>query len=192
MHIGCGRNLFAGWLNTDIAPVHGDAAYLDATRRFPFADDTFDCVFNEHIIEHVPFECGQVLLRESLRVLKPGGKIRISTPNLRNIASLISDTESEVRRNYIEVVSKKYVPANTARLAGFVVNNFYWDFGHYFVYDPDTLRFALTQAGFSNIVECELGVSSTPALDRLETHGGVVGDEINRFESMVFEAAKPV
>ncbi|MBZ0097399.1 MAG: class I SAM-dependent methyltransferase [Sulfuricella sp.] len=38
-----------------------------------------------HIAEHIPFDALQVLVREALRVLKPGGLLILETPNPENI-----------------------------------------------------------------------------------------------------------
>lgn len=38
-----------------------------------------------HLAEHLPFDALQVLIRESLRVLKPGGLLILETPNPENI-----------------------------------------------------------------------------------------------------------
>ncbi len=190
LQIGCGHQRLAGWLNSDYQPRHGDVMFLDATRRFPFPDASLDFIFSEHMIEHVPYPAGQVMLRECHRVLKPGGCLRLSTPNLVNIASLMAAPLAEEKRNYIEKVSARYIPLNHARLPGFVVNNFFWDFWHWFVYDPDTLSQALAQAGFTAIAPVGSGQSRHPELTGLERHGDSVGADLDRFETMIFEASK--
>lgn len=57
----------------------------DFNETSPFEDGSFDCVTCLEMIEHVenPF----ALLRELYRVLKPGGTLVISTPNILNIRS---------------------------------------------------------------------------------------------------------
>lgn len=44
-----------------------------------FASDSFDAIFSSHVLEHVPDP--EVLIKESLRVLKPGGIFVAVTPN---------------------------------------------------------------------------------------------------------------
>ena len=79
--LGTSNNVLEGWLNTDIDLYHDPVVYLDATKRFPFDDNTFDYIASEHMIEHVEYEAAQVMLQECFRVLKPGGRVRIATPD---------------------------------------------------------------------------------------------------------------
>src|SRR6202041_3534907 len=63
LQIAASNNLLPGWLNTDIIPNCGSVAYLDASNRFPFDDDTFDCIMAEHMIEHIDYQAAQSMLR---------------------------------------------------------------------------------------------------------------------------------
>lgn len=47
--------------------------------HLPFPDASFDVVVNNHVIEHVPNQQGQV--DEIARVLRPGGLMYLATPN---------------------------------------------------------------------------------------------------------------
>lgn len=53
-------------------------------RSLPFADATFDCVVSFETVEHVVD--GRAFLAELRRVLRPGGKLICSTPNIRYTA----------------------------------------------------------------------------------------------------------
>jgi hypothetical protein len=55
-----------------------------------------------------------------------------------------------------------------------VINNFFHSWGHRFVYDPQTLRHALLEAGFVDVESVPLGelerhLAETPELRELET-----------------------
>jgi predicted SAM-dependent methyltransferase len=191
LQIGGGRNRLEGWLNTDYRPRSPEQVYLDATQPFPFADATFHCVFSEHVIEHLAYREGQFMLRECHRILQPGGKIRVATPNLLNIVGLAMPEKNPLQRRYIAMATERYIPENRAGRAAFVINNFFWDFGHYFVYDPECLTAALAEAGFGQITAWQPGESDDPQLAGLEQHGQVIGEELNQFETMVFQAVRP-
>jgi len=68
-------NRAAGHLELENATFHrGDILNM------PFPDNTFDVVFNEGVIEHLPEY--EDAFREMVRVAKPGGKIIVGVPNL--------------------------------------------------------------------------------------------------------------
>jgi SAM-dependent methyltransferase len=60
---------------------------VDITDAFPYPDNTFDLIIaievSEHILDHETF------FNESSRILKPNGKIYISTPNILSMKSRV-------------------------------------------------------------------------------------------------------
>lgn len=52
----------------------------DLNQKIPFADDTFTCVYALSLLEHLLNGCH--FLKECQRILKPGGKLVILTPNI--------------------------------------------------------------------------------------------------------------
>jgi SAM-dependent methyltransferase len=60
---------------------------VDVTSSFPYPDNSFDRVIavevTEHILDHETF------FRETHRILKPGGKLYVSTPNVLSMKSRI-------------------------------------------------------------------------------------------------------
>jgi predicted SAM-dependent methyltransferase len=79
LNLGCGRNIMQGYINADIFPYAGVDKIFDATKRFPFDDDTFDEVFASHFLEH--FTEPEKILEEIHRVTKAGGEVKILTPH---------------------------------------------------------------------------------------------------------------
>lgn len=72
-----------------------------------------------------------------------------------------------------------------------MINNFFWAWGHRFLYDADTLRQALCAAGFNDIQFYKPGISAHPNLKNLEVHGRELkSEEINQFETVVIDACK--
>lgn len=167
LHLGCGNHIIEGWLNCDYLPYSEQVMRLDVTERFPFPDGTFDYAFSEHMIEHIPYPAGQHMLDESFRVLKPGGKIRITTPDLAFLFGLYQNDKTDLQKAYIQWTATDN-PAVPFALDTFVINNFVRAWGHQFIYDEKVLRGALERAGFQNITRCNLNESSAEVFRDLE------------------------
>jgi ubiquinone/menaquinone biosynthesis C-methylase UbiE len=149
-------------------------------------------VYGEHVLGEFTYPTGLFMLRECHRVLKPGGRIRLSTPNLENILTLGGPQDAGViERMYVRWAAERYLPQVRQCEAAFVLNYFFRGHSLVFVYSPELLTLALTTAGFTQLSFHEPGRSDDANLAGLESHGRIVGEDINRFESMVVEATKP-
>jgi len=191
LHLGSGGSELPGWFNTDlVAGVSGTLRFLDVTEPFPIPDDAVAFLFGEHLIEHLPYVEGLQMLRECWRVLRRDGVIRITTPSLARILSLYGGSGSDLEVRYKRWAIARFVPEADSDLDSFVINNFFHNWGHKFIYDEETLRLALTRAGFTEIVSVPIGESMHPELRDLERHGSEIGDEFNQFESFALEARK--
>lgn len=191
LHVGAGHNQLAGWLNTDRDPRDG-AVYLDAAAPFPLPTAAFWSVFSEHLIEHLPYPAGMAMLRESHRVLRPGGRVRVATPDLRAVVSVLDRAGGDVARRYASWLRRSYFPDAHGPDAAFAVNQVLRAWGHRFVYDHETLRAALEAAGFDGVERSALHDSPDPALRGLERHGLDDGHEdFTRFETLILEAVRP-
>lgn len=194
LHLGTGPDyqLDDSWLASDLNP-HYDRriVYLDASLPFPFPDATFDYVFSEHLIEHLTYPQGEGMLRECFRVLKPGGRIRVGTPDLRVFIGLFAESLGDVQQEYIRYHVDKFLKPVGIHNPVFVLNNIVRNWGHQFLYDEATLRAAVKQAGFVDLKRYASGESDDPNLKGLEFHGKVVKNEaMNAYETMVIEARK--
>ena len=139
------------------------------------------------MIEHVDYHQGWYMLSECFRILKPGGKIRIATPDLKKLIDLYSPEKTQEQKEYISSVMELWRPelVNYPE-EGYVVNAVF-GFYHKFIYDDATLSFALKKCGFSDIKVM------TPRTSQFEEFRGIdvhVGDYIE-FETLVIEAEKP-
>ncbi|MBK7875263.1 MAG: class I SAM-dependent methyltransferase [Planctomycetes bacterium] len=76
-------------IEVDLFPRKGIRGVLaDACAPLPFQDASFDVVVTMEGIEHFENQTG--FLRECARVLKPGGKLILTTPNMLHLSSRIS------------------------------------------------------------------------------------------------------
>ena len=165
LQLGSGPNGLPGWLNTDIAPLSADVMLLDATRTFPLPEASFAAVYSEHQIEHLRMDEGLAMLRESYRVLEPGGRIRIATPDLMALVRCLECAEDSDAAHYVKWMYHRHIadeersvledtgilpaiPSSpAAALACRILNNAHHNWGHRFLYDEWTLKELLQAAG---------------------------------------------
>jgi predicted SAM-dependent methyltransferase len=191
LQLACGSNHPIGWLNTDYYHPSDTTACLDVTERFPFADHTFTAILAEHVIEHFTYLDGKAMMAECFRTLKPGGILRLSTPNIRFYTGLFEPENMEkLKESYVIPHQKAWVPFADEARATFVLNNLVRNWRHLFVYDFETVAALLKSVGFTDISLKEIGESDHPDLigvDRLFRDAG----DFERLSNMVLEAAKP-
>ncbi len=158
LNIGSNIDVLDGWFNVDFQPVCPGQYYMDAAARFPFPEKSFDFIRSEHMIEHIPYPQGIGMLRECHRVMRPGGLIRIATPDLKKLSKLYDTPLSNEQRAYADAVFRRWRSDCQSSKVGVVINNIF-KFGHEFIYDDDTLGEALHKAGFTAIVQRRPGHS---------------------------------
>jgi len=90
LHLGCGPKYLPGFLNIDGNLFNKIDLWLDVRNGLPFPSNTVDSIYSTHMFEHFYPDELQLLLRECLRVLKPGGGIRLIVPNLGSAISAYS------------------------------------------------------------------------------------------------------
>ena len=191
LHIGCGGKILSGWLNSDYYPQSADILYLDATKPFPIGNNEFDYVFSEHMIEHISYSQGLLMLAECFRILKDKGTVRISTPDLLFLIDLYKDDKSDLQKEYINWATDNHIKYAHYYDDTFVINNFMRDFGHLFIYDEKTLRSSLGKAGFTNVRRCTLNQSEDDSLRNLEKVKRIP-EKFLRLETITLEGRKLV
>ena len=188
LHIGSGWRLLDGWLNTDLELIP-DVMQMDATQRFPFADGTFQYVYTEHMIEHVPYPQGTLMLRECHRVMRKGGVIRVITPDLAAIIGLYRSGLSAIQKEYLSWFCQAFVPAEYPHNAASAINAMFRQWGHQFIYDEATLAEAMRAAGFRSVTRWLLGESDHSDLQNLGNQQRYPDGLLN-FESLALEGCK--
>ena len=190
LQIGAGRDHLDGWLTTDLVPRELNTVYLDARRRFPLHDDTLDYIAAEHIIEHFEYRTAIQMLKECHRVLKDGGVLRLSTPDMHLVRRLMNPPLTPVLERYVSWSNRRYDSICDPHSTAHVVNRLQHEWGHQFLYDAGTLIGALEQCGFTEVTECTAGKSSHSSLIDIDRHAVEIGAEFNELESLIVEATK--
>lgn len=189
--IGAGPTSLPGWIATDLTPTRSDVIFLDAGEPFPFATASVDRIHTEHMIEHIDFATGQTMLGECARVLKPGGRIRIATPDYDTMIRLaVGPLDAEAEGLVRESNGRHDVADQQLGEASFVVNRMFSGHGHRFLYSEELLTRCLTEAGLTAVVRHTSGETQDEEFAGLDAHGDQVGSAWNRYHTLVVEAEK--
>jgi predicted SAM-dependent methyltransferase len=162
LHVGCGQEHLDGWINVDIAPGSKADLVWDVTRGLPFDDDSVSLIHSEDFIEHLSLEAGTAFFHECLRVLVPGGFMRVLTPDLLTFA-----------RAYVERGPGSltwYADNFGVRTHAEMLNFGMRMGGHTFLYDEETLDLVLRAVGFEAI-PADFNQSCHPDLCNLDIRG---------------------
>jgi SAM-dependent methyltransferase len=144
LHLGCGYERKDGWINVDLVPGNVDL-FWDLRNGIPFPESSVDAVFHEHLLEHLHKLDGLRFSAECLRVLKPGGVLRVVVP----------DAGSAIR-GYVEDGDRYVGPFPTGLMA---IESLFYNDGHISMFDSDTLVLLLRAAGFTEVQQQQYGES---------------------------------
>lgn len=141
LNLGCGRKVKDGWVNVDIV-AHPRAPrppeLLCDLRAVPLPDNHAHEVMAVHVLEH--FYRWEVpgVLAEWRRLLKPGGLLVLELPDLLKCARNLLDGKSD-EQTYFGLYG------DPSHEDPYMCHRWGWY--------PETLRAALADAGFADIVE---------------------------------------
>jgi len=160
LNLGCGDEIITGYINVDLYNNKADMKFDCA--KLPVADNSVDEIRAYHVLEHFDFNQTWNVLREWNRALKPGGKLRLETPDFLESCKLFAMTNNEAIR---------------IRLYGHFFA-FPWEDGntHKFLFTEQQLRWQLKETGFQVITRKHpdstyaRGVSMGGALPLNESH----------------------
>lgn len=111
LHIGCGSRIFDEYINVDGEYLAGTPGVIihDITKPFPLPDNSVDEILSVHVIEHIMRDQVQEMMREWLRILKPGGFVAVEWPDflkmcqevVANPRSLYFDADRRLQKRTI-------------------------------------------------------------------------------------------
>lgn len=164
VNVGAGNAHLDGWINTDVAwrlPM-----YLDLTRPWPVPPESIDRIYGDNVIEHFPLPVARAVLRHCLVALKPGGGLRLATPDVERTA-----------RAYLEDPALTAAHLDRHRRHGYPAEHpvdmlrvTYAYHGHHrgYCFDWAALSAELAAVGFTGICRREAGESDDPDFRGLE------------------------
>ena len=162
INVGSSDSVLEGWVNVDLRA--SDASIqMDASSEWPFRDASVVAVNSEHFLEHLTVEEAESYFRQVHRVLRPGGVVRTSTPDLeglcRTYLAAQNDTLAAHRRH-----------GYSARTHADMLNNYFYLWDHRHIWDFESLRLLLEDTGFSDVTRAKFNRSDHAALDGIDRH----------------------
>lgn len=172
LHLGCGSTYFDDFLNVDFFSWLPNKKVFQMDFRFsmPFKTSSIQVAFTEHTLEHLLPNDAVMFLSEVLRVLEPGGTVRIVVPDLGKYVSFYEKGSANERFREFE---------NGAEAIWHLTQNN----GHLSVWDRDMLRAQMDAVGFEEIVLHDYGVSGHESLAGIDSAS-------RHWESLYLEAKK--
>jgi predicted SAM-dependent methyltransferase len=148
LHLGSGSRKLKGFLNSDI---YGTLP-VNITKKLPFNDCQFELIYSSHVIEHIHKREFKRFLKESYRILKPGGINIIATPTIENIArfwyccdQIDSEMLEIMRDRYSKFMDENcFTPSQ-------LINHMMRNYGHKYLYDRHFMQELGKEAGYSVI-----------------------------------------
>jgi SAM-dependent methyltransferase len=207
---GCGRSCPDGWINFDASPTvrlqqlpglgrffrRGivfpiNVRYGDIVKGLPVPDNSADGVYASHVLEHLSLTDFWLALRNTFRLLKPGGLFRLVVPDLEARA-----------RIYLKKLESGEVEANAwlMRTAGLgverrdrspegIARSILGNSVHLWMWDEKSMAAALRKVGFVDIRRCQFN-DSTDIAFRLVEEAGRFFDQAAEVSECAMEARR--
>lgn len=175
VHLGCGDDIRAGWLNIDLKlgqlPQQTDSATqsdtnfinYDLRRALPLEDNCCSFIYSSHFFEHLEYKDGLRLMRECYRVLQPEGIFRVSLPNFKGFfAAYLRGDKSYIDMINIHEVLPEVEPG-TETYTDYVNYGVYQYGEHKCIYDEEKVVLLLQKLGFRAVTESSYQDGIDPA-----------------------------
>jgi predicted SAM-dependent methyltransferase len=188
LHIGCGPFHHKGWLNTDLIGTPGIDFSLDIEKKLPIPSGAFDAVYSSEVIEHIPKETVIPFLREAHRILKSGGVIRLTTPDMVEVCRIALGLNEKCT---VENLATTWLEdKNLTR--DIWINAMFRSWGHQYIWDFDAMHDAMISVGYNKVERAQPQITNTgfPELANQETRYGIPPPPYGWQSSMIIEATK--
>lgn len=184
---GCGLSAPTGWRNFDSSPTlrlqrlpavgllvtrgrpafPANVEYGDIVRGLPLADAACEAVYCSHVLEHLSLEDFRTALRETHRILKPGGTFRGVLPDLEiAIEQYLADDGPDGSIRFMN--STLLGMTRRSRGAKELIQESLGNSRHLWMWDYKGLANELSVAGFRDIRRAQYGDNLAPHFIEVE------------------------
>ncbi len=191
---GCGLSAPKEWENFDVSPtlriqkfpIIGKLArkrlnvvfpknvkYGDIIKGLPIDLDSCDGVFCSHTLEHLSFNDCKMALKNTIKILKPGGIFRCVVPDLESAAITYLQNIESKNRNAGNIFLNDTLLGVESRPKGLknFLSSFFGNSHHLWMWDKYSLYEEIKNAGFKSIRICEFNDSEDDFFKLVEDVG---------------------
>lgn len=201
---GCGFTAPDNWINYDASPTlrferlpligklytrnkqrfPENVKYGDVVKGLPEMTDSCDAMYCSHILEHLSYYDFLKALKNTYKVLKPGGVFRGVLPDLRAAAIDYIETYEQVespasvfmRSTMLGIEDRVSTPVAA-------IKGLYGNSKHLWMWDYRSLEHELKKVGFKDVRPCKFG-------DSMDSNFSFVEEESRFYKAAAFECRK--
>jgi predicted SAM-dependent methyltransferase len=186
---GCGLYAPGSWLNYDASPTlrlqklpivgqvvkwrspsgfPASVRYGDIRKRLPLPGDSCHAIYCSHVLEHLALDDFYLALDNTFWHLQPGGIFRFVMPDLKSQAqSYLSSTSTNASIRFMEYTGLGRRSRPQGVLAA--IREHWGNSRHLWMWDEESMRDALSNAGFREIRRAKFGDNSDARFQEVET-----------------------
>ena len=161
VNVACGPHIEPGFVNLDLFAASPEVVRWDCRWTLPLRDGTAVGIRAEQFLEHLEvLEELPSFLADCLRVLRPGGVLRVIVPDARRHIEAYLHADVAAFEALIWPAFSKELPTKMD-----VVNHVFHQYHeHRWAYDFENMKHRLETAGFIRIQQMSYRQSNDPAL----------------------------
>jgi SAM-dependent methyltransferase len=143
----------------------------------PIKDNSCDGLYCSHVLEHLSLQDFRIALKNSYKILKPGGIFRCVVPDLEaaardyiNALTMRGEERSNASINFIGKVTLLGLDSRPRGLKN-ILSLLWGNSRHLWMWDKESLSMELKKAGFVNVRQCEFNDSDDKMFEYVENQG---------------------
>jgi len=144
INLGSGHWKFDGWINVDLDLESRPDVCVDLSAGLPFRDTCANFMHTEDFIDQLDQAQACRFMRECHRILKPGGVIRVLTPDLEQLTQMYLNQPEALKTLWNDHVKVPLVFGTAAEILNIGIRFA----GHQFLYDAETFTQLASECGF--------------------------------------------
>lgn len=203
---GCGLSAPTEWVNFDSSPTlkiqktpiigallksrlntvfPSNVQFGDIVKGLPIANESCDGLYCSHVLEHLSLTDFRIALKNSFKVLKPGGIFRLVMPDFEVLVNSYIQSKQSGNPNAAIKFMKDSGMALESRTRGMkgMLEGTLGNARHQWLWDAESTKMELEKVGFKEIRRCAFNDSSDAQFKLVE-------DESRFKGALAFEMTK--